>query len=287
MAAVLTKGIWVTQPFRRFLHGLLQAVVVLCLLGTLLGLFGRWHWFLDLFAHFRLQSCVCLFASTLVFVTLRHWRWAGLTGAVTLCLLGSLAEYYWPSGNDKQMGPEAIKVLTFNVLTENRHRESVANYLREQQADVVFLMEVNERRVRHLERNLGDDLYPYRVAQAREDNFGLLLMSRWPLRDAILLENFSDSRLPSVQARVDSPGGTWTFVGTHPLPPMSRANALDRDQQLRGLADHLQRNGGRDPLVLAGDLNATPFSHPFRELVRSTGLIDSSIGRCQNLITKE
>jgi endonuclease/exonuclease/phosphatase (EEP) superfamily protein YafD len=33
------------------------------------------------------------------------------------------------------------------------------------------------------------------------------------------------------------------------------------------------------PVIVAGDLNATPWSHGFRQLVRLRGLCDSAVGR--------
>jgi endonuclease/exonuclease/phosphatase (EEP) superfamily protein YafD len=50
-----------------------------------------------------------------------------------------------------------------------------------------------------------------------------------------------------------------------------------RDRQLRAIGEHLRGLPGTKLLV--GDLNATPWSAPFRALLRGTGMRDARRGR--------
>ncbi len=78
-------------------------------------------------------------------------------------------------------------------------------------------------------------------------------------------------------AEVETAGGAITELGTHPLPPGSPERLRLRDEQLTALAGFVA--GLRKPLILAGDLNVTPWSPRFERLLRETGLTDTARGR--------
>ena len=64
-------------------------------------------------------------------------------------------------------------------------------------------------------------------------------------------------------------------MGTHPLPPIGR-NAAIRNEQLSAVADWVA--GMHGPVVVAGDLNTTPWSPYFREFLKRSGMRDSRRG---------
>jgi endonuclease/exonuclease/phosphatase family metal-dependent hydrolase len=66
--------------------------------------------------------------------------------------------------------------------------------------------------------------------------------------------------------------GSPTIIGTHVQPP-SRAPWLHQ-RQMSALAQFLRNIDG--PLVLAGALNTSPWSHAFRHLCAATGLVPTS-----------
>ena len=80
---------------------------------------------------------------------------------------------------------------------------------------------------------------------------------------------------PALALQLRHEGRALALLSLHTLPPVSRANAATRDEQLRAAADWSteQVEAGRAP-VLLGDLNATPFSAGVRPL-RTVGLRDS------------
>jgi endonuclease/exonuclease/phosphatase (EEP) superfamily protein YafD len=139
----------------------------------------------------------------------------------------------------------------------------------------VLLLEVDEA----WKRALGElaDVYPQQHVVARDDHFGLALLSRIPW-DRIETLQTGDAELPTVVAEwpLDE-SGRLTFIGSHPLPPGSRVMAKMRNEQLRELAALAKQTSG--PVILAGDLNVTSFSPYFRDLLRDSGLWDSRQGR--------
>lgn len=110
----------------------------------------------------------------------------------------------------------------------------------------------------------------------REDNFGVALYSRYPLARSEIRQ-IGEAAVPSVIAEVELPDGPVTVIATHPLPPDGPENSRLRNEQLARLPGIVKQM--RSPVLLLGDLNATPWSFHFKQLLRRSGLRDSSQGR--------
>lgn len=235
----------------------------IALLPSWLGLLGGWGWILDLLSHFRWQY---LFVSLVVMAVAawRRVRWvvaaAGLTLLLNGVLIGRLA---WPQGPHRtSIAPgSALTVASLNVLRINSRKQDVLEYLQALDADVIFLMEVDEQWLAALQPL--EARYPHRFARPRPDNFGLALYSRQPLHEPRLLQ-LGDVAAPTVAAGVSHRSRELLLIGTHPVPPVGRHAARMRDEQLAALAGQVGRIGA--PVLLMGDLNATPWSHGMRRL---------------------
>jgi len=242
---------------------------------TLAGSCGAWLVMLDLCAHFRVYY---LIASVIWAVAI--WRRAK-SWAMT-CLIGAIAwngglvlPFYFPIrqppiANDAT----TVSLISLNVYTANTDKPAVLKYLRDRQPDFIVIMEVDFR----WETALSElkDLYPHRLIQPRGDNFGIGLLSQWPLINPRIVK-LADTDLPNIIAQIDKEGRSFLVVGTHPLPPISPKYTQERNAQLRELADLVQELGR--PCLVAGDFNATPWSSAFREFSARSGLRDSALGR--------
>jgi endonuclease/exonuclease/phosphatase (EEP) superfamily protein YafD len=126
-------------------------------------------------------------------------------------------------------------------------------------------------------------LYPHQKIVARQDNFGIALLSNTPW-STVSVETFSPAELPSLQAEFEHEGRSLTFLGTHPLPPGTSRMAADRNEQLREVAKFARRialdadGQPAEHVVLAGDLNLTEHSPYFRDFLSISGLTDSRQG---------
>jgi endonuclease/exonuclease/phosphatase (EEP) superfamily protein YafD len=78
-------------------------------------------------------------------------------------------------------------------------------------------------------------------------------------------------------AEIDRPQGTFTLIGTHAVPPASAENTRLGDEHLSHIPEIVR--AAKSPVLLLGDLNATPWCSTFQQLVRESGLRDSSRGR--------
>lgn len=243
----------------------------MALLPTWLGLFGAWHWMLDLFTHFRWQYLIVSFM-VLVIATWRRQRGVIALAAMALLLNGYLiGRLAWHPGSAGAAvaGAPQLSVLSLNVHRVNPQRMGVLDYVVAADADVVLLMEVDEGWMNVL-LPLAEK-YPHRLAEPRPDNFGMALFSRVPLEDARLMW-LGPAQVPSATARINLGGRELLFVGTHPVPPISAATTQARDEQLALLAAYASASGL--PVLLAGDLNTTPWSAGMR------ALRDARLGSC-------
>ncbi len=153
----------------------------------------------------------------------------------------------------------ALRAVSLNVLTSNQNAQAVRDYLVGSDADVIFLMEVDQSWATALEPLHAK--YPYRIVQPRNDNFGVALLSRVPWRRGEVV-HIGPAGLPSVEIGMTWRGRDFTLIGTHTLPPMGAAWAALRDRHLAALAEHAGQV--REPVLVVGDLNATPWSTGMR-----------------------
>lgn len=246
----------------------------LALMGTVAGWFGEWAWWLDLGAHFKVQyaAVFCVLCAGLAWE--RRWVWA----AAAACLAGvNLAPVrpFLPFAG--QPGPDAAphySAMLMNVNTAHGDPSRVAAAIRAEKPDILLLEEVNDAWLAKLEPVLAG--FPSRLTAPRTDNFGMALYSRHPWTSARVL-SLGDAGVPSMCADISLGKARVVVVGTHPVPPICAENAAYRDGQLADVAQFVRKIQG--PVLLIGDLNATPWSWHFRRLMAESGLRNSSEGR--------
>ena len=110
----------------------------------------------------------------------------------------------------------------------------------------------------------------------REDNFGIALYSKYPLVQSEIRQ-VGEADVPTVIAELELPDGRLTVIATHPLPPGGPEYSRLRNDQLARLPGIVKQ--ASSPVLLLGDLNATPWCSHFKRLLSQSGLRDSSQGR--------
>jgi endonuclease/exonuclease/phosphatase (EEP) superfamily protein YafD len=263
-----------SPPRPRRLTGL-DAVGLATLAASLAGSCGRWHWLLDIAANFRWYWLV---AAVVGLVACLRWRRPLAIGSLALAAAANgweLSPYWLPGPAPAAISRrEPLSIVSANVLWSNPEKARVRDWLGDRDADVVAILEMNEDWLTVIEPLLAR--YPHRVVRTRKDNFGIALFSKRPFLAVDVVE-FGGVPLPSIVARIEWDGTPFTIVATHPPPPGGPALAAARDTALRGLAAFVA--AAEDPCVVVGDLNATPWSAVFRDLIRMSGLRDSALGR--------
>lgn len=167
--------------------------------------------------------------------------------------------------------PVAITVMTINVGNGLAPDSQVLRALRESDADIIGIEELNHRQARVLEADLAD-AYPY-SAFFGDSHEGRGLLSRFPLRSAELVHFIADR--PDVVATIDTGPLLLTVIVGHPRPQiMRRGRVMFQTASLRQILGLARLAQQQPPAVLMGDFNMSP-RHPGYSRFRKLGLTDA------------
>jgi endonuclease/exonuclease/phosphatase (EEP) superfamily protein YafD len=242
---------------------------------TLGAFFGRWVWWLDVLANFRAQYVVALAVLGLV-VAMSKWRKTGYAIlGVALVNLVVVLPLYIGSPADARADADNIRVMTFNLLSENQQYSDVIDYIRTVDPDLVLLHEAS----RPWEVAIDSADIDYEVVRARSDDliFGTLVLIRG--EDVTAVSHGFAAGAARAVALDFTPHGWDTplaVLGTHPLAPTDQERADLRDAQLGFAGEWAAAQTGA--FIVVGDFNATPWSWPFRRLMGSAELENSQSG---------
>ena len=244
-------------------------------LATLMGFCGRLGWLFDLCSNFPVHYFWVLAASAAGLAGLRRYKSAVAPALVALVNLALIVPLYVPQpppAADSTI--EKLRILSLNVHTTNREYRLVCDYVRQKRPEVALFFEVNDAWLKHLEQ-LQDD-FPYHRVRPHPDNptLGLAIYSHLPLWD-LKFEDLGDGN-DVVGAEVIVESQSFKLLGVHTASPKSPERAARRNRQLVRLAEIVRAEEG--PVVLMGDLNATPWSPAYRDLLQATGLRDTRFG---------
>ena len=252
--------------------GLFSAAMMLVGVGTVAGFFGRFWWPLGLASELRLVWLEAGVAAVVVYGLGRRKMQCGLAVLVVLAN-GAVIGPCCFDPRDADLGGPGLRLMVANVHTQNRAFDRLLALVRSEQPDLVVLEEVNQDWI-HALAPLRQE-YRYHVEQPRDDNFGIALYSRRPLkrREIVYL---GDAEVPSVVATVELGGQPIQVLATHPLPPIGDMYWRLRNRQLRRAAEFARGLPGA--VVVLGDLNTTPWSYYFRRFLADSDLRDSRRG---------
>ena len=266
------------------------ALGVLPILATAVSFSRSPHWSVRMWDFPRLQLALLAAVSGVAYAFLffdgQPLQWVFLA-ALALCLAyqGRKVFPYTPlsrvqvqRSNRPPDERTCFRLVISNVLMENDQHERLVRVLRESDADIALLVEVNDEWNRALEPLAAE--YPYVVRHPQENYYGLLLLSRFPLLDP-RVDFLVQDDIPSVHTAFQLPDGTEVVLhGLHPRPPepVRDQDSTPRDAELvvmgRAIGDSTDQ-----PTVVAGDLNDVAWSRSSELFLRLSGLLDPRIGR--------
>jgi endonuclease/exonuclease/phosphatase (EEP) superfamily protein YafD len=171
-----------------------------------------------------------------------------------------------PASFASQAPHHSLTVLNLNTWRAHGDVGRIEQYLATAPADVVVLSELDGGRS-PLITSLRE-IYPYHVECTSEPPCTLAVLSRLPL-EASGSARIAEGEPSFVWARINAgQQGSTTIIGTQLNRPSG--NPWRHEVQMRELAQFVRHIDG--PLVLAGNLNTSPWSRSFRALRVATGL---------------
>jgi endonuclease/exonuclease/phosphatase (EEP) superfamily protein YafD len=240
-------------------------------LVTLLGFLGKMDWRYDLLSHFR-EYYLILFIPLLItalYLKLKLYIVAAFI-FIIINFIPFIPFYIRQKSLVKDTG---VLVLSSNVNQDNRQYSKLIQYVKKVNPDVIVLLEVDSRWLSAVNELLA--AYPNHISESRDDNFGILLLSKYPLQNQ-RLERIGKLNVPTVITDILIGNMKITLIGTHPIPPFGPHNAQLRDDQIEKLAMFINKQ--KLPTLLVGDLNSSPFSYSYRHLLGNTTLTDCANG---------
>jgi endonuclease/exonuclease/phosphatase (EEP) superfamily protein YafD len=263
-------------------RGWRNAGTVVLALGLLAGVLAASvlfvaSWAGELAASWTPHIAIGLLGLALIALLFGRRSWAVVQAVLAVVLLAGAAPAVLTSAQAMARHGVAesdadLRLVFANLNIGNTEVDALAQWLAEQDGDVIVVTEILPRHMPVLEAALVD--YPWKLAEPRPHAFGQVIFSRLPLQDetvAALDAGAWSSPIPVlVSASVAVGEGRLRIAGFHPYPPLLPGTAPERDAQLRQAGDLLGLTPG--PMVVTGDFNATAWSPALRDFARHSGL---------------
>jgi vancomycin resistance protein VanJ len=202
------------------------------------------------------------------------WTGVILGSAVFLWFWGGL---FIPQPRHAQAGGETLSVMTFNVLGKQDHTSQPIAAIRAENADVVFLQELNPNLAQAVQTELAGE-FPYQVLAPVPGVAGMGVISKYPLHLSPETLPAPDWVGPPQVLSIEWNGITVNLVNFHMAPvgfadspTVSRVDRT-REYQAKVVADFARQAG---LIIAAGDANATSLSTSYHIL---TGQLHDSWG---------
>ena len=209
---------------------------------------GPSPWYLDLANHFVVYTAASFACSALLSAAARLYRVTALT-CLGLLVFGARACSPAPAHG----GEQCTTLLMANVLSHNTDSAALLAYVAATDPDVVGLVEVTPRWLEELAPLRT--AYPTYLEVGRNDDFGMALYDRRP-SSKMQPETLGGGAVPALSLQA-AQGPSVLLL--HPLPPVDRTYAAQRDAYLADVQPLLDT--ALD--VAMGDLNVTPWSRRF------------------------
>jgi endonuclease/exonuclease/phosphatase (EEP) superfamily protein YafD len=270
------------------LKPLLQSLGIVAIIFTLIPFIAADYWWIRVFDFPHTQLTILTLVALVTYFIKFDIKWVQdyvFVAVLGACFIFQLLKIlpYVPHGNFELMDASAdsedgkMKFYISNVLQKNENPEKLINEIKNKDADVVLLMETNNR----WKENVKDAVsgYSYKLEVPLENTYGMLLYSKFPFRNAEVKYLVDDS-IPSMEAILQLPNGKEVqLFCIHPTPPMPQENpsSTDRDAEMLIIAKKAKKS--ILPVIVAGDFNDVAWSQSTSLFKETSGLLDPRIGR--------
>lgn len=277
------------QRHNRTIALLIRLVTGLALLGalavtaaTLIALIAPDWWVGDILSHLRPQYALALLVA-LAWLLPRMRRVSAALLAPLLINLSVLAPLMvGPSDARSSAAASRLHILHYNLDLTAPDHAAAFRFLRDQQADILFLQELTPA----LAEQLTAELPAYRVVYAipRENTHGSALLL--PAASDIEVVQAWEIHLPETSPRpllaatLIADGRPLTLLSLHVVRPKDAYTEEIQATEYAAVAQWArdQRRQTGLPLMIIGDYNTTPWSARFQRLLAESGLRDSTPG---------
>ncbi|WP_296621737.1 endonuclease/exonuclease/phosphatase family protein [Marivirga sp.] len=170
-----------------------------------------------------------------------------------------------------------IKLLIANVYQDNQQWDKLTNMVKDEQADIVLLVETNKCWKDKCCAAFGAE-YPYQVLEDRENTYGMLLFSKLELKNT-QIHYWIKNELPSIETDIQLENRFIKLYAIHPEPPVPSQNPMSTARDAEILLVSQKTKADQMPTIVAGDLNDVAWSYTTDLFLKTSGLLDPRRGR--------
>jgi endonuclease/exonuclease/phosphatase (EEP) superfamily protein YafD len=164
-----------------------------------------------------------------------------------------------------------LKFVSANVYGSRNYRfDTFVQYIHQVRPDVFVLLEDNPQWMAALRQRLPEYQYSFDEGITT----GAAIFSKLPISQIEPPEG--RSKRYGVRGELDLNGRKILLVSAHPPAPYNTAKWEKRNHEFSLLLHDVQSS--HEPTIIAGDLNCTPWSWYFQQLVKGAALLDSEYG---------
>lgn len=248
-----------------------------------------WHVLCEQLTSFQVQYLAGAVVLLALALCLRRWGAGVLAGALVVVLLvrvglapGAEAHAAPPASQASETA-FSVKLVCANLLYDNRDASGLLAWVKEKGPDIICIQEYGDLAATDVERGLRE-AYPFSVVQPDNSPSGMATFSRYPLQAAPFRKEIADElqqmapRIPQIQRfRMSKNDVEFMVYNVHPMAPGGKTALETRNAQLRLLAQAVASESLS--VIVAGDLNITPWSPRYAEFMRDSRLKRARAGR--------
>ena len=232
---------------------------------SLLGFLSPVFWGFGLLEHFRVQYAVAAVFGGLLAWPFKMKRSAWAFIGLLILNAWAVSGVYFGKGTIEERDGD-LRLVSYNVWRREGDIDSINRCLDFYRPDVAYLSEMDAEKAAAI-----DDEF----VQFREGSEVLLI------RSGVGVELLEARESPAglgagLEALLSYRGQQLRLLAVHLPIPFAGENAAARDRIFRQIATWVQEQ--TDPVIVVGDLNATPWSALFRKFEAESGLRNSQDG---------
>lgn len=235
---------------------------------SILPYWAEADWRIDLLSHFRMQYAITGICLGIVLLLCRRFV---LLTAVLLVTAYNFSLVFTAGSRPKPVLEQpAYRIMSLNTYKRNDDVASILALIERESPHIVGLLELSAHWRDSIE--LLEKMYPYHKSKIQRSGFGMALYSKYPISD----DRFEYAGVQTLAAQVQLETGPLLVVLAHTMSPTEADHWRWRNQSLEQMAVFMGRRSGQ-PRILMGDLNITPWSPFFQNLLQTSGMSQPSV----------
>lgn len=266
------------------MRGVTISLSLLCSLFTMLPFVRLPAWWIRIFDFPRLQiAFLCAVSLVLLF---KYYSFRKLSNRILISVVAGSFLYqvslivkftplYPVDAPAARSRKSSFSIMQANVKMSNREIDRFKDLVYKYEPDIVSINETDNWWIKELA--VFDSLYPYSIKKPLPNTYGMLLLSKFPLKNKAI--NFLvQEDIPSFFSTVVLPSGKeFDLHCLHPEPPKPGTSTYERDTEILIVGKRI-RTANR-PAIVVGDLNDVAWSYTTRRFTEYGEVLDPRQGR--------